>query len=175
MNRKEKISFAALHLFADKGYESTSTQLIAQKAEVSEALIFKHFGNKENLLHHIVKSGYARIIAQNRGMLTETDPLKLIHKVIDLPGKLVKDERAFWKLQTRLMEIDNFQLQYANFLSPVNTILIKAFSDLGYNHPEKETELILLIVEGIWKNQVIKNDTKIKKLADFIKLKYTAQ
>jgi len=175
MNRKEKIAFAALHLFAEKGYENASTQLIGQNAEVSEALIFKHFGNKENLLHHIVKSGYARIIGQNRGMLTETDPLKLIHKVIDLPGKLVKDEPEFWKLQVRLMEIESFQLQYENFLHPVNTILIKAFTDLGYAHPEKETELILLIVEGLWKNQVIKNDTKIKKLTDFIKWKYEQQ
>ncbi len=70
-------------------------------------------------------------------MLTETDPLKLIHKVIDLPGKLVKDEPQFWKLQVRLMEIENFQLQYENFLHPVNTILIKAFTDLDYLHPEK--------------------------------------
>ncbi len=56
MNRKEKIAHAALYLFAEKGYENTSTQLIGQNAEVSEALIFKHFGNKENLLHHIVKN-----------------------------------------------------------------------------------------------------------------------
>jgi AcrR family transcriptional regulator len=175
MNRKEKIAFTALHLFAEKGYENTSTQLIAQSAEVSEALIFKHFGNKESLLHLIVKNGYARIIAQNRGMLTETDPLKLIHKVIDLPNKLVKDEPQFWKLQIRLMEIDAFQVQYENFLHPVNTILIKAFTDLGYEHPEKETELILLIVEGVWKSQVLQSDHKMKKLTDFIKWKYQKQ
>ena len=172
MNRKEKIAAAALHLFAGKGYENTSTQLIAQSAEVSEALVFKHFGNKENLLNHIVKTGYVRIIVKNRGMLSEKDPLQLIHKVIDLPGKLVADEPEFWKLQVRLMEIENYHLQYENFLHPVNKILIKAFSDLGYDDADKETTLILLIIEGLWKSYVLNNGDKIKQLTPFIKRKY---
>ena len=172
MNRKEKIAASALQLFAEKGYENTSTQLIASHAGVSEALVFKHFGNKENLLHHVVKSGYARIIAQNRGMLAETDALRLIHKVIDLPEKLVADEPEFWKLQVRLMEIEGFQHQYENFLHPVNTILTKAFTDLRYAEPAKETNLILLIVEGLWKSYVLKTGNAQNKLAAFVKEKY---
>ncbi len=175
INRKEKIALAALHLFAERGYENTTTSLIANTAGVSEALIFKHFGNKENLLNYVVKSGYNRIITHNRGMVKETDPLKLIFKVIDLPKKLILDEPEFWKLQTRLMDIEPYEIQYQLFLHPVYTLLTKAFTDLEYINPEKETELILLMVEGMWKSYVAKKDEQTLQLAAFIKTKYGKQ
>ena len=46
LSRKERIMKEALLLFSDQGYTNTSTKTIAQNAAVSEALIFKHFGNK---------------------------------------------------------------------------------------------------------------------------------
>ena len=175
MNRKEKIATSALHLFAEKGYENTTTALIAHTAGVSEALIFKHFGNKEHLLSYVVKSGYNRIVTHNRGMIKETDPLKLIFKVIDLPSKLIQDEPEFWKLQTRLMDIEAFEIQYQLFLQPVYTLLTKAFADMKYSSPEKETELILLMIEGMWKSYVAKKDEQTRQLAAFIKTKYGPQ
>jgi len=57
LSRKEKIMREALLLFAENGYADTSTKIIAQNAGVSEALIFKHFGNKDSLLFHLIKSG----------------------------------------------------------------------------------------------------------------------
>ena len=82
VNRKQQIITTAQQLFAEKGYEHATTQLIARQAGVSEALIFKHHGSKEKLLDFVIKSGYKRIIQQNRGILLELDPLRLIHNVI---------------------------------------------------------------------------------------------
>lgn len=47
--RKEIILEAALHVFARAGYSGARTREIAEKAGVSETLVFKHFQNKENL------------------------------------------------------------------------------------------------------------------------------
>lgn len=44
-----KIIDSAIREFADKGYEAASTNNIAKIANVSKGLIFKYFGNKENL------------------------------------------------------------------------------------------------------------------------------
>jgi AcrR family transcriptional regulator len=175
MNRKEKIIETALKLFAERGYDSTSTQLIAKEADVSEALIFKHFGNKELLLHHIIKTGYKRIVESNRGMLQEKDSLKFIYKIIDLPLLLVHEEPDFWKLQTRLMTVDIARAQYARFIQPVHALLKKAFTELGYANPEMETGYILMIVEALWKFQIFQADESVGTMLNFIKTKYKRQ
>ncbi|MDN5789474.1 MAG: TetR/AcrR family transcriptional regulator [Micrococcales bacterium] len=41
---------AALELFADLGYEGTTTARIARRAGVSEMTLFRHFASKESLL-----------------------------------------------------------------------------------------------------------------------------
>ena len=175
ITRRQHIANVALQLFGDKGFENTSTQQIAKAAGVSEALIFKHFGSKDQLLEFVVKSGYQRIIEHNRGGLLENDPLTFIHSVIDLPYKLVLEEPAFWKLQYRLADRDLAQQQHERFMRPVPTRLRVAFEQLGYPEPDKETRLLLLLIEALWKIAANKTDEHAREMLDFIKQKYGAQ
>jgi len=46
----EALGRAALELFAELGYDSTSTARIAERAGVSEMTLFRHFSSKEALL-----------------------------------------------------------------------------------------------------------------------------
>lgn len=176
MNRKQSIAESALALFARRGYENTSTQLIAKDAGVSEALIFKHFGNKEKLLAFIIKEGYKRIVEQNRGTFQDKEPLDLVYTVIDLPYKLVWEEPQFWELQYRLLDLEVSMKQHERFMQPLHAMLIKAFKELGYEHPEKETELMLVFVEAFWKYLIAhreENKSKFLELQHFFKSKYT--
>lgn len=45
---------AARDLFAERGYKGTSTRDIAERAGVSEVMIFRHFGSKANLFQESV-------------------------------------------------------------------------------------------------------------------------
>ena len=45
--RREQIIEAAKRVFARNGFHGTTTKLLAQEAQVSEALLFKHFPSKE--------------------------------------------------------------------------------------------------------------------------------
>jgi AcrR family transcriptional regulator len=47
--RRAAITKAVRRLFADKGFHGTTTRELAEAAGVSEALLFKHFPNKEEL------------------------------------------------------------------------------------------------------------------------------
>src|SRR3954464_6334871 len=47
--RRAAIIKAVRRLFAEKGFHGTTTRELAEAAEVSEALLFKHFPNKEAL------------------------------------------------------------------------------------------------------------------------------
>ena len=48
--RREMIARAALKLFAERGYERTTTREIAREAGISEGTIFKYFPTKHDLL-----------------------------------------------------------------------------------------------------------------------------
>lgn len=52
--KQQRVFEAAISLFAEKGYASTSTSEIAKEAGVAEGTIFRHFGSKENLLFSVI-------------------------------------------------------------------------------------------------------------------------
>lgn len=51
---KERIYAAALEVFSQKGSAAT-TREIAKCAQVNEVTLFRHFGNKENLMQAVIK------------------------------------------------------------------------------------------------------------------------
>ena len=58
MKRKQRIINAATHLFAEQGFDGTSTLQIAEKAGVTEPLIYYHFKGKEDLFSHIMENSF---------------------------------------------------------------------------------------------------------------------
>jgi AcrR family transcriptional regulator len=175
LSRKQIIARKALELFADKGYDQVSTVLLAKEAGVSEALIFKHFGTKEQLLVSIITAGYQRIVEHIRGRLAEEDPLLFLHKMIDLPSELVQEEPDFWKLQARLTDVEFARKQHAHFLQPLPGLLQRAFEGLGYAQPKLEAQLLLLLVETFWRLQATGLGEATPEFLEFIKAKYQKQ
>ncbi len=53
--KREKILAAARDLFSAQGYDATSTVQIADKAGVSEGILFHHFGSKRGLLAQLAE------------------------------------------------------------------------------------------------------------------------
>jgi AcrR family transcriptional regulator len=54
-DRREQILEVATGLFAQQGFQGTTTKLIAEKSGVTEALIFRHFPGKEELYWAVIK------------------------------------------------------------------------------------------------------------------------
>lgn len=146
-NRKEKIINAALELFANDGYNSTSTKKIANKAEVSEGLIFKHFNNKKGLLDAIVIDAEQRINQLFGPILLETDPTKVITHTINLPFVIDKSEYDFWKLQFKLKWEEDYY--NPNKMQPLIDKLTWAFKTLKVKNPKEEALLLNQILDGI--------------------------
>ena len=59
--RREQIISAAMSLFAASGFKGTTTRQIAQRAGISEAMVYRYFPTKEDL--------YAAIITRAAGQL----------------------------------------------------------------------------------------------------------
>lgn len=52
-DKQIQIVAAAIELFGEKGYAATSTKEIAQRAQVAEGTIFKHYATKKDLLLNV--------------------------------------------------------------------------------------------------------------------------
>lgn len=59
--RRERILRAAQELFAERGYNGTSAEAVAERAGVAKGLIFHHFGSKAELYLASVADAAARI------------------------------------------------------------------------------------------------------------------
>src|SRR5688500_16711 len=53
-DRRRQILSVAMSLFSQRGFRGTTTKEIAQAAGVSEAMVFRHFANKEELYSAII-------------------------------------------------------------------------------------------------------------------------
>lgn len=170
--KQENIVNAALKLFAEEGYKSTSTSKVAKEAGVSEGLIFRHFGNKEGLLQAIMKLGEKQANVMLADIVAETDPKTLLRKYLDLSLKICKDQDAidFWKLQFKIKW--ELEVYGEHKLEALQGVLVKSFEQLRYNHPEQEANLLLTLMDGMATRFMLQENYDIEESIEFLKSKY---
>ena len=162
--KKESIIKAALKLFAEEGYGATSTNKVAKEAGVSEGLIFRHFENKEGLLKAILADGQERVKELFTEIIFQTDPKLVIRKALEMPFKISDNDHEFWRLQFKLKwELKNYA---SHKMEPLELSLANAFKNLDYANPEKETQLLIHLIEGM-ASAILKN--ALPKKEEFLK------
>jgi len=145
--KKERILSVGLELFSKDGYHATSTSKVAQKAKVSEGLIFKHFENKKGLIDAIIEEGESRIRTLFTTILTEEDAKAVIRKSLDLPFKIKEIEHNYWKLLHKLQW--ELEKNNGNKMKPIQDALQKAFAHLRYKKPEQEAAFLIQYLNGL--------------------------
>jgi AcrR family transcriptional regulator len=152
MSKKQDILDGALKIFTEVGTSAASTKSIAIEANVSEALIFKHFKSKDNLIEEIVKSGYREATKLVTEHLEYQTPEVYISNLLDLPKILVLSNKRFWQMQYKITPLNGMAMTHHQlFMKSSYESLIKAFTELDYEEPVMESELLLFIIEGLWK------------------------
>jgi len=170
--KQEKIVKAALELFAEEGFKSTSTSKVAKKAGVSEGLIFRHFENKDGLLEAIMKAGEEKAKALFADIVMETEPKEVIRKTLELGQVMNKkpEEANFLKLQYKIKwELEAYG---AHKMEPLENALKNAFSKLGYKQPASEARLLLLKMDGLATRFYLQKDFNLGEAVTYIKSKY---
>jgi AcrR family transcriptional regulator len=91
--RRKAIVAAAVPLFARKGFAGTTTRELAEAAEISEALLFRHFPSKRHLYGEILRLGCEGDPVLDRLAMLEpstTTLVRMIHYMVRyflLPGE----------------------------------------------------------------------------------------
>jgi AcrR family transcriptional regulator len=81
---RERILQAAKKLFAEHGYDNTSTVAIARAAGTSESQLMKHFGSKEGLLEAIFEAGWAAMSYIFRAINDLDSPSEKLEVMLDM-------------------------------------------------------------------------------------------
>jgi len=168
--KKERILKAALQLFAEQGYTATSTNKIAKTAKVSEALIYRHFSNKEGLLQAILAEGERKAKLMYADIILEENPKELLRKALEMPFNNPESDYDFWRLQFKLKwELD---VSAGDKMKPLEIALKQAFEQLAYEQPELEAEYVIHFIEGL-SGAVLRNTLRDKeKMKHFLLSKY---
>jgi AcrR family transcriptional regulator len=67
---------AALRLFAERGYESTTMKAIAERVGIGAPAIYNHVPSKQHLLHTIVKGTIQQLIKGAHAAIASTDDVE---------------------------------------------------------------------------------------------------
>lgn len=92
---------AACEMFAELGYAGTSTKEIARRAEVTEVLLFRHFGSKAGLFDEAVIEPFSRFVDSYaatwaRRIARRTPSDQLGREYIDLFYGFVEENRQLF-------------------------------------------------------------------------------
>ena len=68
--RREQLLLVARSLFAEKGFDNTSVEEIAARAEVSKPVVYEHFGGKEGIYAVVVDREVKELSARLSGSLS---------------------------------------------------------------------------------------------------------
>ena len=89
-SREEDILQAALDLFAEKGVESVTIEMIAEKAEVGKGTIYKHFSGKSEIFGSLIIRQSKEVFAFLSKIKPDTPILVQMKQVL----------RHFWDMNT---------------------------------------------------------------------------
>src|SRR5438132_8543304 len=82
--RREQLISVATKLFAERGYEATTTAAIAEAAGVTEPILYRHFDSKQELFVAIVRSVSELTMSHWRDVIGKlADPAEQIRRIAE--------------------------------------------------------------------------------------------
>ncbi|MBS1550331.1 MAG: TetR/AcrR family transcriptional regulator [Bacteroidetes bacterium] len=156
VTKEENIILHAEKLFADKGYDATSTREIAKAAEINISMIAYYFGSKEKLLEAIFEFRMNQGIEYTTSILGKTD-LNAWEKLILILNRYierVKNLKDFYLiLQREQINLKNIAIvefiknSKRKFLETYKIILDEGYNDGLFKHQPK-VEFIHSTISG---------------------------
>lgn len=152
-NKRKQIMDSAIELFAEKGFDSTSINMIAKRASISKGLIYNYFDSKEDLIKVIIHNGFEKFFVEfdpnKDGFLSDEEFIHFINKTFEIIQKNIQ----FWKLyfmvvsQPAVMKLVEDKLM--EILMPFFTIMTDFYKNKGYDNPMVHARLFGAMLDGV--------------------------
>lgn len=165
LSSHDRILRAAKLLFAQNGYENTSTVAIAREAGTSESQLMKHFGSKQGLLIAILDRGWNGILERIRATANAANPGDRLVAILTAATIEFENDEQFKilsALESRRVRKDSNEViisrGYRRFREGFDRTLLDMRTE-GMIRPELNLDAvraaILGFAEGLWRDQII--------------------
>ena len=156
-NPKRRLIDAAVALFAEKGYASTSVKEIVAQADVSKPVLYYHFGSKEGIFHAILDWASERqeaVLAEVLDMSgTARDRLLFLYQCI-YQG-LIENPNLFTMIHNLIFgppqgaPLYDFRQYHGRLADVIKTIYLegRARNEVAFAEPDDVAILVLGVID----------------------------
>src|SRR3954470_9251897 len=99
--RREQLLAVTTPLVVERGFSGVSIETIAQRAGITRAVVYQHFGDLQALLEAVVERETSRALAQvsetTLDNLSDGDPRELMLESVLAYLSAVRDHRITWR------------------------------------------------------------------------------
>ena len=135
--RREQLVEIARGLFAERGFDGTSVEEIAARAEVSKPVVYEHFGGKEGLYAVVVDREVRQLLAMMQDSLKANRPRALLEQAAFALLDYIEQAPDGFRILVRDSPIGSATGSFVSIIGDIATrvehILAAEFSARGYD------------------------------------------
>jgi AcrR family transcriptional regulator len=135
--RREQLLDVGRRIFAERGFEATSTEEIAARAGVSKPVVYEHFGGKEGLYAVVVDREMQSLLDRVDRALTAGHPRDLLEQAALALLDYIEEQTDGFRILVRDSPVTsatgNFSSLIGDIATQVEHILGDEFSARGYD------------------------------------------
>ncbi len=153
-NKKQQILQAALKVFAGKGFNGATINMIAKEAGIAKGLMYSYYESKEQLLGELLRFGMQKAASflyedENQKLETKKQFAASLRKMV----QLFLQESDFWRLYTMLALqpdlAEEFQKEATAFLQEYLEVYMNYFKKKKSSNPMAEAMLFGAVLDGL--------------------------
>ena len=157
-DRREQLIDVSRSLFALRGFDGTSVEEIAAKAEVSKPVVYEHFGGKEGLYAVVVDREVRTLLDGIRGSLTSGHQRELLEQAALSLLDYIEQHTDGFRILARDSSLGHAGGSFATILndvaSQVEGILVSEFKRQGLEpkHAPMYAQMLvgMVAITGQW-------------------------
>lgn len=147
--RREQLVGVACSLFAEKGFEATSIEEIADRAGVSKPVVYQHFGGKEGVYAVVVDREVRRLTESLGSTFDAGNPRLVAEEAADAFLSYIEDYEEGFRVLIRDAPIGMTGGSFASVISDVASraeqLLTAEFSERGFDKKAAPMYALMLV------------------------------
>jgi AcrR family transcriptional regulator len=131
LETRQALEQAALRLFAERGYEQTTVEEIAEAADVAVRTFFRYFSSKQDVLFgDVVKDRVSRLRTELAVRPRQESPIKSITTVMDLLDVAGEDEEEQILARFDLLrQQPSLRTRYLDLINAMRLVVVEFVAD----------------------------------------------
>jgi AcrR family transcriptional regulator len=147
--RREQLVGVARSIFAERGYEATSIEEIADRAGVSKPVVYQHFGGKEGVYAVVVDREVRHLTASITQAFDAGNPRMVAEGAADAFLSYIEEHEEGFRVLVRDAPIGMTGGSFASVIADVATraeeLLIQEFSERGFDAKTAPMYALMLV------------------------------